>query len=114
MKSNILAKGLSALVLAAAAPLAFAQDIPSQTWRWAHFAPPAWGSAQAELLYAKEIEEKSGGKIKFQFFWSGSLFSFGELFGAAKKNAVNVASIVPTYHPSDWPMIGLSNSLPMV
>ena len=114
MKSLTLVKGLSALVLAVAAPLAFAQDIPSQTWRWAHFAPPAWGSAQAEQLYAKQIEEKTNGKIKFQFFWSGSLFSFGELFGAAKKNAVNVASIVPTYHPSEWPMIGLSNSLPMV
>jgi TRAP-type C4-dicarboxylate transport system substrate-binding protein len=68
MKSLTFAKGLSALVLAVAAPLAFAQDIPSQTWRWAHFAPPAWGSAQAEQLYAKQIEEKTNGKIKFQFF----------------------------------------------
>lgn len=114
MKSHVFTKGLSALLLAAAAPFAFAQDIPNETWRWAHFAPPAWGSAQAEQLYAKQIEEKTGGKIKFQFFWSGSLFSFGELFSAAQRNAVNIASIVPTYHPSDWPMVGLSNSLPMV
>lgn len=114
MKPYAFTKGLSALVLSATASFAFAQGIPNETWRWAHFAPPAWGSAQAEQLYAKQIEEKTDGKIKFQFFWSGSLFSFGELFNAAQRNAVNIASIVPTYHPSDWPMVGLSNSLPMV
>lgn len=107
-------KNAGAVLLAVLTPLAFAQDIPSQSWRWAHFAPPAWGSAQAEIMFAKEIEAKTNGKIKIQFFWNGTLFGFGELFGAAKKNAIDIASVVPTYHPSEWPMIGLSNSLPMV
>lgn len=116
MKPLALSKKLiAATFLAAVSPLAFGQaDIPKQTWRWAHFAPPAWGSAQAEQLFAKQIEEKTGGKIRVRFFWQGSLFSFGELLSAAKSNAIDVASIVPTYHPSEWPMMGLVNSLPLV
>lgn len=116
MKSQRLHKKLiAAAVMALVAPLASAQaDIPKQSWRWAHFAPPAWGSAQAEQLFAKEIEQKTDGKIRVRFFWQGSLFSFGEIFSAAKKNAIEVASIVPTYHPSEWPMMGLVNSLPLV
>jgi len=108
-------KVLAAATLSALASAAFAQDdIPKQNWRWAHFAPPAWGSAQAEQLYAKVIEEKTNGKIRVKFFWQGSLFSYGEIFSATKSNAIEVGSIVPTYHPSDWPMMGLANSLPLV
>lgn len=116
MKSKLLASGLAGLLLCMSASPVIAQsdDIQRATWRWAHFAPPAWGSAQAEQLYANEIEKLTDGKVKVQFFWSGSLFSFGELFPAAQRNALDVASIVPTYHPSEWPMMGLVNSLPMV
>lgn len=114
MKFASLRRGLLAALSVALPTMAAAQDIPSATWRFAHFAPPAWGSAQAEQVFAKQIEEQSKGRIKIQFFWSGTLFGFGELFGAVKKDAVDIASFVPTYHPSDWPMMGLINSLPLV
>jgi TRAP-type transport system periplasmic protein len=116
MKKNLFA-GLCAGIAFTLAPLAVqaqSTDIQRMNWRWAHFAPPAWGSAQADQLFAKEVETRTDGRVKTQFFWSGSLFGFGELFGAVSKNAIDVASFVPSYHPSEWPMMSLVNSLPMV
>lgn len=108
------------LILAATAatlfvPVAQAQeDYPAMNLRWAHFAPNTWGAAQAEQKLAEIVEEKTGGKIKVQFFWSGSMGSASELMELAQSGAVDIASFVPTYYPAQWPMIGLTNSLPMV
>lgn len=88
-------------------------DIPNMTLRWAHFAPAAWGSAQADALFAKEVEKRTGGKVKIQFFWSGSLGGPNELMEMVRSGAVDFASFPPTYYPSQWPMFGLTNSLPM-
>jgi TRAP-type C4-dicarboxylate transport system substrate-binding protein len=88
-------------------------DIKNMNLRWAHFAPPAWGSAQAEQLFAKEIEKRTNGKVKIQFFWSGALGGPSELMELVASGAVDIASVVPTYHPAQWPMMGLINSLPM-
>jgi TRAP-type C4-dicarboxylate transport system substrate-binding protein len=116
MRVSQIAAGVLALAMSAAtiAGSAAAQDdIPNMRLRWAHFAPAAWGSAQAEALFAKEIEKRTGGKVKIQFFWSGSLGGPGELMEMLQNGAVDFASIVPTYYPAQWPMVGLSNSLPM-
>lgn len=90
-----------------------AQEVPKMNLRWAHFAPPTWGSAQAEQLFASEIEKRTGGNVKIRFFWNGSLGGPLELMQLASSGAVNIASIVPTYHPKQWPFIGLINSLPL-
>ncbi|WP_157968918.1 C4-dicarboxylate TRAP transporter substrate-binding protein [Tropicimonas sp. IMCC34011] len=105
----------TALVSAAAVagPVVAQEDIPEMTLRWAHFAPDAWGSAQAEQLFAKEIEERTDGKVKIRFFWNGSLGGPAELMELAQSGAVDFASFPPTYYPAQWPMIGLTNSLPM-
>ena len=89
-------------------------DIPKMTLRWAHFAPDTWGSAQAEALFAKEIEKRTQGKVKIQFFWSGSLGGPAELMEMVQSGAVDFASFPPTYYPAQWPLLGLTNSLPMV
>ncbi|MBM9593867.1 C4-dicarboxylate TRAP transporter substrate-binding protein [Roseitranquillus sediminis] len=107
--------GAAALVLTGGlGQQAVAQDdIPNMTLRWAHFAPDAWGSAKAEQLFAKEIEERTDGKVKVQFFWNGSLGGPSELMEMVQTGAVDIASFPPTYYPAQWPMIGLTNSLPM-
>ncbi len=106
-----------ALALAAvlgAASVAQAQvAVPKMNLRWAHFAPPSWGSAQAEQLFAKELEARTQGNVKIRFFWSGALGGPMELMQLASSGAVDMASVVPTYHPSQWPLMGLINSLPL-
>lgn len=108
-----MAAGMAAAFLAPATSQA-QEDFPSMNLRWAHFAPNTWGAAQAEQKLAEIVTEKSGGKIKIQFFWSGSLGGASELMELAQSGAVDIASFVPTYFPAQWPMIGLTNSLPMV
>lgn len=110
--SSAAAFAISALALTGVAKAQ--DDIPNMTLRWAHFAPAAWGSAQAEQLFAKEIEERTGGKVKINFFWSGALGGPSELMEMVQSGAVDFASFPPTYYPAQWPMIGLTNSLPMV
>lgn len=88
-------------------------DIPEMTLRWAHFAPDAWGSAQAEQLFADEIEKRTDGKVKIEFYWNGSLGGPAELMELVQTGAVDFASFPPTYYPAQWPMLGLTNSLPM-
>lgn len=90
-----------------------ADAVPKMNMRWAHFAPPTWGSAQAEQLFAKEIENRTGGNVKIRFFWNGSLGGPMELMQLASSGAVDLASVVPTYYPAQWPLMGLINSLPL-
>ena len=105
----------AAAVAVLQAPMAWAQEeYPSMNLRWAHFAPNTWGAAQAEQKLAEIVEEKTGGKVKIQFFWSGSLGGASELMELVQAGAVDIGSFVPTYHPAQWPLIGLTNSLPMV
>jgi TRAP-type C4-dicarboxylate transport system substrate-binding protein len=104
-----LAMGVSGLASVASAQ----EDFKAMNLRWAHFAPPAWGSAQAEQMFAKEIEKRTNGKVKIQFYWSGSLGGPAELMDLVKSGAVDFASFPPTYYPAQWPMMGLINSLPM-
>jgi len=107
-------KGLAVVGAALCGQMAVAQDdIPNMTLRWAHFAPDAWGSAQAEQLFADEIEKRTDGKVKIQFFWNGSLGGPAELMELVQSGAVDFASFPPTYYPAQWPMVGLTNSLPM-
>jgi len=93
--------------------VAQSDDIPNMNMRWGHFAPPAWGSAQAEQLFADEVERLTDGKVKMQIFWSGAIGAFGELMQLTASGAIDVGSVVPTYHPSEWPMMGPINSLPL-
>jgi TRAP-type C4-dicarboxylate transport system substrate-binding protein len=104
---------LAAGAFAVAGPVNAQDDIKRMNLRWAHFAPPAWGSAQAEQMFAKEIEKRTDGKVKIQFFWSGALGGPGELMDLVASGAVDFASFPPTYYPAQWPMMGLINSLPM-
>jgi TRAP-type C4-dicarboxylate transport system substrate-binding protein len=111
LASSAFALTIGAIAMSGAAKAQ--EDIPNMTLRWAHFAPPAWGSAQADALFAKEVEKRTNGKVKIQFFWSGSLGGAGELMQMASSGAVDFASFPPTYYPAQWPMFGLTNSLPM-
>ena len=86
----------------------------NQNLRWGHFAPAEWGAAQAEQLMTEEIERLTDGAVKIRIFWSGAIGGFGELMELTQSGAVDIGSFVPTYHPSQWPMMGPINSLPLV
>jgi TRAP-type C4-dicarboxylate transport system substrate-binding protein len=88
-------------------------EIPRMNLRFAHFAPAAWGSAQADKLFAEEIEKRTDGRVKVQIFWSGALGGPGEIMDLVSSGAVDMGTIIPAYHPAQWPMWGLINSLPL-
>lgn len=83
------------------------------TLRWAHFSAEAWGSSQADKLFAKEVEERTNGKVRAQFFWSGAMGGPAELVELTSSGAVDVGSFVPSYYPAQFPLLSLVNSLPL-
>lgn len=71
--------------LGSAASLAQTPDsVPKMNMRWAHFVPSTWGSAQAEQLFAKEIENRTGGNVTTRDVDRGVMpFIFLELIALA-------------------------------
>ncbi len=101
-------------VSACASFAALAQDaVPKMNFRFAHFGPSTWGSAQADQLFAKELETRTGGNVKTRFFWNGSLGKPTELMDLASSGAVDITTIVPPYFPAQWPLFSVLQSLPL-
>ncbi|MBY5989137.1 C4-dicarboxylate TRAP transporter substrate-binding protein [Roseovarius atlanticus] len=113
MKNAIKAARATALIVAVGAPALAEPDIESQTWRWGHFSSELWGSSKADVRFAETLNEKTGGAIDVQFFWSGSMGSTSELLELTRAKAVTVGSIGPAYYPGQLPLSGLLNGLPL-
>lgn len=88
-------------------------EIQSMNLRWAHFAPPTWGAAQADQKFADEITRLTDGKVKIQIFWSGALGGPNEIKDLLASGAIDIGSFAPSYHPSNYPLLGVINSMPM-
>lgn len=102
-----------AAALAAAASVSHAADYPKMNLRFAHYVSGELPQSQVDKWWAKEIEKRSGGKIKVQFFWSESLAKANELVELIGSGGVELGSTAPAYYPSKLPLSGLPSSLPL-
>lgn len=69
----------------------------------------AWVSAtaafgKAQDWYLSQVENRSGGRIKFERYWSGSLAPADQLLDALSSGIADVATVMPTYYPSKLPL----------
>jgi TRAP-type C4-dicarboxylate transport system substrate-binding protein len=105
---------LGGLVLAAAlGSAASAQDYPSVTFKHATGFPKALYMEQPAEFFARELEKRSGGKMKVQLFYSGSLGKSNEILDLVSSGAVDMGSMVQGYFTSQLPFAAMTNSLPM-
>jgi len=112
---NLLRAGLAAVAMlgAAATVSAHAEDYPEMTFRYATGFPEAVYMNEPAKWFAKEVEERSGGKIKVRMFFGGTLGKSNEILDLVSKGAVDMGSIVQGYFTSALPFAAMTNSLPM-
>lgn len=55
--------------------------------------------------YLKRVEELSGGRIKFESYWSQSLVPARELLDALNTGVADVSFLIPGYFPSKLPLL---------
>ena len=96
-----------------AAASAQAADYPSANFRYATGFHEAVYMNEPAKWFAKELETRSGGKMKVQMFFGGTLGKSNEILDLVSKGAVDMGSVVQGYFTSALPFAAMTNSLPM-
>lgn len=75
-------------------------DIPAMTLKVADTFPPTGFVPEMEKAWAENVTKKTGGKIKFQFFWSDSLFKQADGATNLAAGVADFARVASTYDPA--------------
>jgi TRAP-type C4-dicarboxylate transport system substrate-binding protein len=78
------------------APLGFAQEQKELTLKFSFPGPAKGVHAEHEKWMGDEITKRTGGKVKFNYFWSGSLVAFNDSMAACGKGVVDFATVSGT------------------
>jgi TRAP-type transport system periplasmic protein len=92
--------GLLLLAPAGAFAQAVPADIPTITLKVADTFPPTGFVPEQEKAWADSITKKTGGKVKFQFFWSDSLFKQADGATNLAAGVADFARVASTYDPA--------------
>jgi TRAP-type C4-dicarboxylate transport system substrate-binding protein len=104
-----------ALSLCAAAMAASATAIASaETIKVGAVATETSMTGKMDTYFAKQVEEISGGDLKFQFFWGGAAGAGTEIIPLIKGGVLQVGSAAPGWYASELPVSGLVNSVPFI
>ncbi len=75
-------------------------DIPAMTLKVADQFPPVGFVPAMSKMWAETITKKTGGKVKFQFFWSDSLFKSADAATNLAAGVADFARVASTYDPA--------------
>jgi len=75
-------------------------DIPTVTLKVADTFPSSGFVPEMEKAWAEYITKRTGGKVKFQFFWSDSLFKQADGATNLKAGVADFARVASTYDPA--------------
>lgn len=98
----------------AASTAAVANDYPVMRMKLAHFGPKAFVQSGIDEWWAKEVERRSGGKIKVQVFWAGSAGKPNEILKLVGSGVIDLGATPQAFYPNELPLIGAPNSVPNV
>ncbi|RJX29899.1 MAG: hypothetical protein C4525_13555 [Desulfarculus sp.] len=73
--------------------LKFASPVPPKSW-----------IGQQQQWWGKELEKRTKGRVKVQFFWMGSLVEWKDGLHGVASGICDIANPCSTYHPSDFPL----------
>lgn len=92
---------------------ATAQDYPKMKLRMGHYLPASTTQGQIDKWWAEEVEKRSGGKIKIEIFWAESLGKAKDLLPLISSGAIDLAATAQSYYPSELPLFGAMNAVPL-
>ena len=95
MKRLKSALAVSAVVPIFAAGAAWAEEV---TLRWGHYLGDSQ-YLQVEKDFAAAVEEATDGRVKIEITFAGGLGAGPELLTLTGRQAIDMAAIVPAYHP---------------
>lgn len=96
------------LAACAAALLAFgAQDARAQkTWQlqFASYIGPAAAQSKASEWWAREVEQRTGGRVKVKFFYQGSLVPAADILKGVADGRADLGYVANAFHPAELPL----------
>jgi TRAP-type C4-dicarboxylate transport system substrate-binding protein len=71
------------------------------TW---HPSPPANVFADANTWILREVEKRSNGRVKFEYYWSGSLVPAKKMLDGLKSGLTDIGFMIASYFPGMLPL----------
>lgn len=110
-RSQFLARASATLVaafaLVAAAPATAAE--PQFKIKYASASPPGSQTSVPIIWWAEQVEKRSNGRVKIEFFWNGSLIKGPDVLGAVGKGIVPMGKIYTVDYTGQMPLNQLAN-----
>lgn len=102
-----------AIASCAAFSAAGAEEFTKTNLKFAHFLPQVVTQSKVDEWWANELNERSGGQIEVNFFWSQSLAKANEILQLVAAGGVQAGSTAPAFYPAELPLIS-ATQLPLV
>ena len=94
----------TATLIASSLPITvLAQELQQQTWKMAIPTGEKSWFGDLHKWWGTEVEKRSGGKIKIQYFWSDSLVKWGDALPGIQSGIADLAWVSSSYHPAQLP-----------
>lgn len=101
---GLLFSGAACAIAIAATSVALAQgvpaDVPTITLKVADSFPPAGFIPDMKKAWAESITKRTDGRVKFQFFWSESLFKQADAAPNLAAGVADFSNVASTYDPA--------------
>lgn len=91
-----------AVLLAVAMPMA--ADAKNITLKFSSPVPPKSWLGQQQKWWADQLEKRTNGEVKVQFFWMGSLVKWKDGLHGVASGICDITNPCSTYHPSEFPL----------
>lgn len=102
----------AALIFAVwAGPLQAASTEKPLILKFASWTPPQVNHSKGGVWIVQEMERRSQGRIKIEYYWSNSLIPERQIIDALQKGVADIAFVNPSYQPGKMPLLTIT-SLP--
>ena len=90
-----------------AIPLQAAAPAKPLILKFAGWTPPQHPFSRMGEWIVQEMERRSDGRIKVEYYWSNSLVPAAQLMDAVQKGVADIAFINPAYQPGKMPLLSV-------
>lgn len=91
------------------APTAPAAEVKPVVLKFADFSPPGTARTDALKWFGDEVEKRTNGQVKFEFYWSEALIKSANMMDSLKSGLVNGVAWLPSYGPTKTPLMNVGS-----
>lgn len=98
------------MVLAAGCSSSDSSGTKKQTYnlKFANYSPPTNITSKAMKMWADDVEKRTDGRVKVEFFYSEALLPAAEILPGVGDGRADMGYSSPQYHPSEMPLGSLT------